>query len=430
MIVETKAAPDLRFPEFDDQWPEAKLGALATTVTSGSRDWAQYYSDKGSKFVRMTNLPRGGIQLLLDDLRFVELPEDSSEGKRTSLEVHDLLISITAELGKIGLIPPGFGAAYINQHTALVRLDLTRSDARFVAHNLSSQRMNNMINRLNDAGAKAGLNLPTIRSFKLHTPTLPEQRKIADFLTAVDGRIGQLIQKRALLEDYKKGVMQQLFTQAIRFQDDHGNDFPDWEEKKLGEVYSYITTNSLSRDCLNYESGEVFNIHYGDIHTKFRSHFYLSKENVPYLNDSAEELRIKDECYVKAGDIVLADASEDYADIGKSIEILDTEDQQIVAGLHTYILRPDLTQMAIGFGAYLMQARPTRLGVMTVAQGTKVLGLPKGYLAGITLNIPTPDEQTKIANFLSAIDRKIESVATQITETQTFKRGLLQQMFV
>lgn len=77
-----------------------------------------------------------------------------------------------------------------------------------------------------------------------------------------------------------------------------------------------------------------------------------------------------------------------------------------------------------------MQARPTRLEVMTVAQGTKVLGLPKGYLSDITLKIPTVSEQTKIADFLSAIDSKIESASTQITETQTFKRGLLQQMFV
>ena len=77
--------------------------------------------------------------------------------------------------------------------------------------------------------------------------TLPEQRKIADFLTAVDRRIGQLIQKKALLEDYKKGVMQQLFTQAIRFKGDHGNDFPEWEEKKLGAIATFTKGSGISK---------------------------------------------------------------------------------------------------------------------------------------------------------------------------------------
>jgi type I restriction enzyme S subunit len=80
------------------------------------------------------------------------------------------------------------------------------------------------------------INLGDLGGCSISFPTLPEQRKIADFLTAVDGRIGQLIQKKALLEDYKKGAMQRLFSQAIRFKGDHGNDFPDWEEKKLIDV--------------------------------------------------------------------------------------------------------------------------------------------------------------------------------------------------
>lgn len=94
------------------------------------------------------------------------------------------------------------------------------------------------------------INFTSLKTLKVPNPTLPEQRKIADFLTAVDGRIGQLIQKKALLEDYKKGVMQQLFTQAIRFKDDHGNDFPDWEEKKLGEVCRVKKGKQLNKEQL------------------------------------------------------------------------------------------------------------------------------------------------------------------------------------
>ena len=278
--------------------------------------------------------------------------------------------------------------------------------------------------------AQKNINIAFLEPYIVSIPTLPEQTKIAAFLTSVDDRIDQLKRKKSLIQDYKKGVMQKIFSQELRFHDDQGKPFPDWVEKKLGEVYTYQTTNSYSRDKLNYESGVVYNIHYGDIHTKFNAHFYLSDERVPYLNSDIDIEKIKPECFLKIGDIVLADASEDYADIGKSIEIIDLNEAQVVAGLHTYILRPDTSEISKGFGAYLMQARPTRLEVMRVAQGTKVLGLPKAYFSFVVLNIPHPEEQTKIANFLSAIDRKIEQAATQITENQTYKKGLLQQMFV
>jgi type I restriction enzyme S subunit len=246
----------------------------------------------------------------------------------------------------------------------------------------------------------------------------------------VDERIGQLTRKRALLEDYKKGVMQQLFSQVLRFKDDNGKDFPDWEEKRYDSVYSFKNTNSYSRDLLNYEYGDVRNIHYGDIHTKFKSNFYLKNEIVPFIKPDVELKRISEECYCCVGDLVIADASEDYKDIGKCIEILDLGDERTLAGLHTFIARPKEGKMAHGFGGYLMQSRDIRLKIMIIAQGTKVLGLSKTQLRNVLISYPSLPEQTKIADLLSAIDNKIDNVATQITETQTFKRGLLQQMFV
>ncbi len=273
------------------------------------------------------------------------------------------------------------------------------------------------------------INLGDIGDCAISIPSLPEQRKIADFLTAMDGRIGQLSQKKSLLEDYKKGVRQQLFTQALRFKDDQGNDFPEWEEKKYSEVYTFQNTNSYSRDLLTYDGGEVRNIHYGDIHTKFRSNFYLSKEVVPHIKPEVDLKRISHDCYCRVGDLVIADASEDYADVGKCIEIMELGEKTL-AGLHTFIARPRKGAMSPGFGGYLMQSREVRLRIMTIAQGTKVLGLSKNMLCNIKLPIPHPEEQTKIANFLTALDRRIESVSSQITHTQTFKKGLLQQMFV
>jgi type I restriction enzyme S subunit len=128
------------------------------------------------------------------------------------------------------------------------------------------------------------------------------------------------------------------------------------------------------------------------------------------------------------GDLVIADASEDYADVGKCIEIMQLGEKTL-AGLHTFIARPRKGAISPGFGGYLMQSREVRLKIMTIAQGTKVLGLSKNLLCNIKLPIPHPPERTRITNFLTALDRKLESVAQQIHHTQAFKKGLRQQLF-
>lgn len=422
--------PKLRFKGFKDDWIPFTLGNITETITSGSRDWAQYYSKSGSKFIRMTNLSRDGIQLKLDDLKFVDIKHGSADGNRTSLVHGDILISITAELGKIGWIPPNFGKAYINQHTALIRLNKAQGNTKFVAFLLSTAKLNRQINKLNDAGAKAGLNLPTIKSIKIKLPTLPEQTKIANFLTAIDEKISQLTQKCDLLAQYKKGVMQQIFSQQIRFKDDDGREFSEWEVKKFGDVFTFINTNSFTRELLNYQSGNVKNIHYGDIHTKYKSNFDIAFERVPYINKDVDLSRIPDENYCKVGDLVIADASEDYNDIGKSIEIINLNGEKVLAGLHTFIARAISKSMKVGFSGYLMQTHYIRKQIKTLATGVSVLGISKANLAKIKICIPSIHEQTKIANFLTAIDDKITHTQAQLAAMKQYKQGLLQQMFV
>ena len=116
----------------------------------------------------------------------------------------------------------------------------------------------------------------------------------------------------------------------------------EWEMKKLGEVMVFKVTNSFSRENLNYELGTVKNIHYGDIHTKFQTLFDITKELVPFINEDISIGRITDENYCKNGDIVFADASEDLNDVGKSIEIINTNGEKLLSGLHTLLARPKL----------------------------------------------------------------------------------------
>jgi type I restriction enzyme S subunit len=432
MTAKPKNAPELRFPGFASDWNESFLSDAITSLDAGvsvnSEDSPAVGHELG--ILKTSCVTKGYFEpsenkRVLDPSEIGRLKEPVS---RNSIVISRM--NTPALVGLSGLVTQDEKHLFLPDRLWAAKVASSHSP-HWLAQLLASEKVRGQLSdrASGTSGSMKNITKGDVLSLSVVIPTLPEQRKIADFLSAVDGRIGQLSQKKALLEDYKKGVMQQLFTQALRFKDDHGNDFPAWEEKKYSEIYTFQNTNSYSRDLLTYEGGEVRNIHYGDIHTKFRSNFYLSQEVVPFIKPEVELKRIAKDCYCRVGDLVIADASEDYADVGKCIEIMELGEKTL-AGLHTFIARPRKGAISSGFGGYLMQSREVRLKIMTIAQGTKVLGLSKNMLCNIKLPIPHPDEQTKIANFLTALDRKIESVSTQITGMQTWKKGLLQQMFV
>ncbi|MEZ8321547.1 restriction endonuclease subunit S, partial [Vibrio splendidus] len=142
-------------------WKVSSLDSLAEKITSGSRDWAAHYADEGDLFVRISNLTREHINFRWNSIRYVDIG-GGSEGERTRLKEGDILISITADLGIIGVVPVGLGRAFINQHTALVRLESGIANSRYVGNFLQSSSGQKQIEKFNDSGAKAGLNLPTV----------------------------------------------------------------------------------------------------------------------------------------------------------------------------------------------------------------------------------------------------------------------------
>ncbi len=212
---------------------------------------------------------------------------------------------------------------------------------------------------------------------------------------------------------------------TLRFSEFDGK----WEEKRYGDIYSFYSTNSFSRDKLNYDNGAVKNIHYGDIHTKFSTMFELENENVPFINSELDLSKIKEESYCKDGDLVIADASEDYSDIGKTIEIINLNNKKVLAGLHTFLARPNKYDMALGYVGYLLQSWKIRWQVMRISQGTKVLSLSTSRLSDIILTIPSKPEQQKIASFLTSVDTKIEQLTKKEKLLQEYKKGVMQQIF-
>ena len=193
------------------EWDIASLGSVAECVTSGSRGWAKYYSEDGALFIRIGNLTREHINLRLDDLVFVQPPE-SAEGLRTAAQADDLLISVTADLGVIGVIPKGFMEGYVNQHIALSRLRPADVSARFVGWFLSSREGKAQFDTLNESGAKAGLNLPTVRSLLFPRPDVDEQHRIAVAIDACVRTVDQHACSLRKLRALKRGLMQDLLT--------------------------------------------------------------------------------------------------------------------------------------------------------------------------------------------------------------------------
>ena len=192
------------------------------------------------------------------------------------------------------------------------------------------------------------------------------------------------------------------YTPILRF-----NEFKkEWDSIKLDDLLEFINTNSLSRSKLNFEEGSVRNIHYGDIHTKFPTLVDCSIEEIPLICPDVDISKFKEKQFCKNGDLIIADASEDYEDIGKSIELINVN-EKIVSGLHTILARDKLDRTALGFKGYLFLNESLRKNIKIIANGVSVLGISKNNLAKLEVKLPSFEEQQKIVSFLSAIDKKI-----------------------
>lgn len=416
------SVPKLRFKEFDADWKKAALGKISK-IFDGTHQTPDYV-ESGIKFVSVENInsPYASDKFITH--------EAYDKDFKNKPQLGDILMTrITAgEIGATALVTEDEPLAYY------VSLALIRPKAEintpFLNQYIASPFFKRELHkRIIHVAFPKKINLGDINECCISLATSNhEQTKIASFLSAVDEKISQLTQKHELLSQYKQGMMQKLFSQQIRFKADDGSEFGEWEETNFSEQFKFHNTNSYSRALLA-EHGEIMNIHYGDIHTKFSMLFDVNKESVPFLNEQVDTSKIAKEQFLKVGDLVIADASEDYKDIGKAIEVISLNNQKVVAGLHTYIARPMLP-FAVGFCGYMMQTFKIREQIKKLATGISVLGISKTNLGKVELSIPCLEEQTKIANFLSSIDQKIEVVVQQIEQAKQWKKGLLQQMFV
>ncbi|ROV67350.1 restriction endonuclease subunit S [Streptomyces globisporus] len=411
--METNTASDLA-------WPEKSLAQLGARVTSGSRGWAKYYSDHGDLFVRITNLRRTSTRLDLDSPRYVQVDPDDAEARRTRLRPGDILVSITADIGIIGLVDETVpDPAYINQHIARVRLDPKLADSRFISYFLASWAPQRRFVGATDQGAKAGMNLTAVANLAASVPPLAEQVAIADALDTAVAQIEALERLIAKKRNIKQGLMQQLLTGQTRLP---GFD-ARWREALLGEHVSYIRTVALSRDQLDQESPLRY-LHYGDIHTRSDVHLNAAAESMPRARAGLAGRAGR----LLPGDLVFADASEDPAGVGKSLEISAVPPEGVVPGLHTIAARFDKRVLADGFKAYLQFIPAFRESLLRLAAGTKVLATTRSYISSIRLLVPDIEEQRAIAAILADADAEVTALERRLKSARSIKTGMMQEL--
>lgn len=391
-----KNIPALRFPGFKGGWERKKLGEVAEKINSGKTPLGgeSVYTEKGILFIRSQNV--NDDKLSFENSTFIS-QEINNAMKNSVVLPNDILLNITgASLGRSCVVPDNFSIGNVNQHVCIIRID-KNNDPRFIQPILSSAKGQNIFLSLQTGSGREGLNFQSIKGIELSFPSLPEQKRIASFFTTLDQRITQLKQKKTLLEQYKKGVMQKLFSQELRFKDDKGKAFPKWETKKLGEVCKMQAGKFINAS----EIDEEFDI---DLYPCYGGNG-LRGYTKSFNQEGRYSLIGRQGAH--CGNVTLANGKFYATEHAVVISLKQGFDTDWVF----YLLNTlTLNQYSTGL------AQP----------GLSVQNLEK-LEASIS---PSIHEQTKIANFLSAIDEKIARTETQITQTEQYKKGLLQKMFI
>lgn len=419
MATVNNNTPTLRFPEFKGNWELKKLGEITEKVNSGKTPLGgeSVYVEKGILFIRSQNVLDS--KLSFENSTFIT-EKINNTMKNSVVKANDILLNITgASLGRSCVVPNNFTVGNVNQHVCIIRLN-KENEPYFIQPIFSSEKGQNIFTSLQTGSGREGLNFQSIRGMTLPFPTLPEQQKIATFLTTVDEKLQALKQKKSLLEQYKKGVMQQIFSQELRFKDDNGNEFADWEVKKLRELDIYVSDGNYGelypRADQMVSSGVPF------IRANNIKNLKLTMNDMKFID--AEHHKILKSGHLKTGDILVTTRGE----IGM-LAYVSEEFNNSNINAQICLLRVDINLSS----RFLLNYLSSSWGISqfkALQTGSALKQLPRASLAKIVINLPCLEEQTKIANFLTAIDEKINQCQAQITNAEAWKKGLLQQLFV
>ena len=199
----------------------------------------------------------------------------------------------------------------------------------------------------------------------------------------------------------------------------------EWNKIDLSNVFSYFSTNSFSREQLSF-NGIIKNLHYGDIHKNFGVLVDVSNDINTYIKDQSFKNKYE---LCKENDLIIADASEDYEGIGKATEVININDNKIISGLHTIMVRDTKNIFSPKFKGYYFNSPSIHNQIRVLANGFKVFGISKDTINSLNAYIPSKDEQKDIANMLQLLDKKIELQSKKVKALKLYKKGLNKTIF-
>ena len=401
--------PQFRFPEFEGNWNEDKFEKL-TKINQGLQiPISERYTEQiENSYFYITN---EFLKKNSNKKYFILNPPES-----VICNEDDILMTRTGNTGQV--VTNVSGAFHNNFFKIKYNSELTNKD--FLVFYLRLYKTQKTILRLAGTSTIPDLNHSDFYRIKMVYPDLPEQTKIATFLTAVDKRIKLLQKKKVELEQYKKGIMQKLFSQEIRFKDENGDNFQDWEENKLGDLGD--TFNGLTgKTKVDFGEGKPY-IQYMQIFSS--SSINTSTFGFVNIEEGDNQKR------VQYGDVFFTTSSETPNEIGTS-SVLTEEVEEVYLNSFCFGYRPNsLDELVPEFSQFFFRSDKVRKEIVKLAQGSTRFNMSKVELMKLKFDFPKKDEQQKIADFLSTIDKSIEKLACQIDNSVVFKQGLLQKMFV
>lgn len=415
MTNDMKNVPELRFPEFDGGWEEKKLKDITELLKDGTHG-THKDAENGPWLLSAKNLKNNKINITSEDRKIPESEFDKIY-KNYTLKKGDILLSIVGTIGRTALVNNPNKIAF-QRSVAILRINKYHFN-KYYLYLFETQSFYKKLLRNQVVSAQPGLYLGDLGKFYLAFPNnIKEQQKIGDFFSKLDRQIELEEQKLEKLEEQKKGYMQKIFSQQLRFKDENGNDYPEWEEDFLYNIFSSYKGKGLSKDKISNE-GKHNCILYGEIYTTYTEKI----ENIVSKTDYNEGFLSQE------NDLIFPSSTTTNAwDLATFVAL---KQKNVLLGGDISVLRSKRYEVSSLFYAYyLSNYLPIRREIAKYAQGITIVHLSFKSFNKIKVKIPSIKEQNVITNFIDHLNQNQTLIQRKINVLKQRKQGFLQKMFV